>query len=292
MNEDRDTSRRDEPITRFWQKISLVAEISSVCRCLNVHEPDFSEVLSLVQRIIPFDGATLTISERFDAVMAVRTDLGAPVPLPGLLAEPPKDSPDDRGPRLREPVILTTDPSEDTSEYESIMIVPLILDEQVIGYLNLGSYHDGVLSEKQLKLMSIVADQLAISIERLSRLAEAETRNRTLERSHERLRNQQEKLIANEKLLAVTQLAASINHQINNPLAVILGQVQLMLWDEASLTPDLKIRLQRVEAAAIRISDASRKLLRMDETASEAGAASTDPGGSANDTKQNTGVPR
>jgi signal transduction histidine kinase len=273
------SANTDSPITRFWQKISLVAEISSVCRRLDADRPDFHEVLSLVQQIIPFDAATLMLWNQAGGTFETSDQLGAPVPLPSPISRTAARSSDDSRPRSREPMIFSVgsqpDPFEDGNEFEDIMVVPLLLDSRIIGFLNLGAYHTGILEDKHLKLMSIVADQMAISIERLGRMAEIVAQNRSLEQSHRRLRDQQERIIANEKLLAVTQLAASINHQINNPLSVIVGQVQLLLWDDSALDPKLKERLCRVERAAIRIGEVSRGLLRIDETLSEAGLSAS-----------------
>jgi PAS domain S-box-containing protein len=61
-------------------------------------------------------------------------------------------------------------------------------------------------------------------------------RTRDLERVNEELRELQARLIEAERLAAAGDLAGGIAHSINNPLAVLIGTVQMRL--EASETPD------------------------------------------------------
>jgi PAS domain S-box-containing protein len=61
-------------------------------------------------------------------------------------------------------------------------------------------------------------------------------RTRDLERVNEELRELQVRLVEAERLAAAGDLAGGIAHSINNPLAVLIGTVQMRL--EASETPD------------------------------------------------------
>jgi len=49
----------DDPISRFWAKISLVAEIAAVLRKNPPVKSTFQDVLETIQKIIPFESATL-----------------------------------------------------------------------------------------------------------------------------------------------------------------------------------------------------------------------------------------
>jgi len=51
----------------------------------------------------------------------------------------------------------------------------------------------------------------------------------------EELRRTQQSLVQSAKLAAIGELAASVAHEINNPLTVILGNSQLLLYQ---LAPD------------------------------------------------------
>ena len=70
-------------------------------------------------------------------------------------------------------------------------------------------------------------------------------RTRELEASHERLRSTQQQLVRSEKLAAIGQLTASIAHEVNNPIAVIQGNLDLLrlLLGEAALPAAAELRL-------------------------------------------------
>ncbi|HNG78942.1 MAG TPA: cache domain-containing protein, partial [Burkholderiaceae bacterium] len=70
-------------------------------------------------------------------------------------------------------------------------------------------------------------------------------RTRELEASTERLRSAQQQLLRSEKLAAIGQLTASIAHEVNNPIAVIQGNLDLLrlLLGEAAHPAAAEIKL-------------------------------------------------
>mgnify|MGYP001262049707 CR=1 FL=1 len=77
------------------------------------------------------------------------------------------------------------------------------------------------------------------------------TEKRTLEAS----------LIQTEKLAAVGQLAAGVAHEINNPLAAIIANSQMLLRDIPSTDRDLVESLKLIETAGVRASQVVTNLL-------------------------------
>jgi K+-sensing histidine kinase KdpD len=66
-----------------------------------------------------------------------------------------------------------------------------------------------------------------------------------------------------ERLNAVLETAVTVNHEINNPLTAILGNVQLLLLSRKDLDDDLVTKLKTIEASAMRIKDVTQRLLRI-----------------------------
>ncbi|RKH41181.1 sensor histidine kinase [Corallococcus sicarius] len=78
------------------------------------------------------------------------------------------------------------------------------------------------------------------------------------------LRAAQAQLVEAQKLAAVGQLGAGVAHEINNPLAGILGNVQLLLLDRASGDSDFET-LRKIEQSAKRCKDITQNLLRFSQ---------------------------
>jgi two-component system NtrC family sensor kinase len=86
-----------------------------------------------------------------------------------------------------------------------------------------------VAEAKQLRqLGSIVqtgAVQLTTILERNVRSEQVIARHEELQRVHDELSNAQSKLLQQEKLTSIGQLAAGVAHEINNPLAFVASNL-------------------------------------------------------------------
>jgi two-component system, NtrC family, sensor kinase len=68
-------------------------------------------------------------------------------------------------------------------------------------------------------------------------------------------------LIQSEKLAAVGQLAAGVAHEINNPLAAIIANAQILQREISNADPDVMESLKLIETAGIRASQVISNLL-------------------------------
>ncbi len=106
----------------------------------------------------------------------------------------------------------------------AILCVPLLVREQVIGALELADKVGGPFTETDRDLLQMLAGSVAVAVENAQLYAEVNDYARALERSHAQL-------IQAEKMAAIGRLAASIAHEINNPLQAIHNTIHLAMTD-------------------------------------------------------------
>jgi C4-dicarboxylate-specific signal transduction histidine kinase len=75
----------------------------------------------------------------------------------------------------------------------------------------------------------------------------------------------QDDLVKSERLKAIVETAVTINHEVNNPLAAVLGYVQLILSRPENLDQDTFDKLKKVEIGALRIKEVTNRLMKIVE---------------------------
>jgi signal transduction histidine kinase len=116
--------------------------------------------------------------------------------------------------------------------------------------------------------------------------AELEAANKKLQSWNQELANRVEiakaelraaeaQLLETRKLAAVGQLGAGVAHELNNPLAGILGYVQLMLMSRDDGDQDLDM-LRKIEQSAKRCKEITQNLLRFSQQRAQADLRAVD----------------
>jgi len=72
-----------------------------------------------------------------------------------------------------------------------------------------------------------------------------------------------DKRISKERIKAIIETSTTLNHEINNPLTAVLGNVQLLLMRRDELDKDLIKKLETVEESAMRIRTVMQKLMNL-----------------------------
>jgi signal transduction histidine kinase len=121
---------------------------------------------------------------------------------------------------------------------------------------DLGSDEIGSLA----KTFNDMADQIESRDRRLRAFAD-ELQVKVEERTSE-LKEAQSQLIESQKMAAVGELGAGVAHEINNPLAAVLGSAQLALL-RAEADSRVRPHLEDIEKEALRIRDIVENLLKL-----------------------------
>ncbi len=126
---------------------------------------------------------------------------------------------------------------------QSEMTIPIKIEGQVLGVLDIQQALPSRLSRRQMQLMEAVADQLAVALQK----ANLYTKLQESLRQEKAMRTQ---LVQSERLALVGRLLASVSHELNNPIQAIQNVLFLIKEEEKLSTQgrqDLEIILSETE---------------------------------------------
>jgi two-component system NtrC family sensor kinase len=104
----------------------------------------------------------------------------------------------------------------------AILCVPLTIQDRVIGAIEVINKLDGTFTARDQELLQAMAASVAVAVENANLYSELADFATELERS-------QAQLVQAEKMAAIGRLAASIAHEINNPLQAVHNSLHLSL---------------------------------------------------------------
>ncbi len=139
-------------------------------------------------------------------------------------------------------------------ECRSVLSVPLVIRDHVIGAIELMNSMDGKFTDDDLELLGSMATTVAIAVENARLYTELSEFTRELEKS-------QDQLIRAEKLAATGKIAASLAHEINNPLQAIHNCLHLVIH-KSSLGQDKRLEyLSMAQEEVERLIDLVQRML-------------------------------
>ena len=125
--------------------------------------------------------------------------------------------------------------------YRSILIVPLLRPDHIIGALVVRRKTPGEFAQSTIDLLQTFADQSVVAIQNARLFESVEARTRELAQSLENLQTAQDRLVQTQKLASLGQLTAGIAHEIKNPLNFVNNFSSL----STELLDELQESLQR-----------------------------------------------
>ncbi len=164
-------------------------------------------------------------------------------------------------------------------EISSSLCVPLMVKDQPRGVLNITLFDKKrKFTESDLQLASIFAENAAIAINKAGLYEKMEKQAKTLKSVINELKATQDRLVEQETLRALGNLASGMSHDFNNILTAILSQIQLLSTEvgEAAISESTKQNLlkwsSRIEQLASQGAETAkhiRKFTRRYEVSSE-----------------------
>jgi signal transduction histidine kinase len=130
---------------------------------------------------------------------------------------------------------------------KSELAVPVKIEERIVGLLDIQQVPPAHLTQRDIQLVSAVADQLAIALQK----AELYTDLQASLQVEKAIRNQ---MIQSERLSVMGRLLASVSHELNNPLQAIQNAL-FLLRDEKGISGQGKQDLEIVLSEAERMSE-------------------------------------
>lgn len=221
-------------------------ELEGLGRSRENLDDKLSESLGILKQVIAYDSASLFLYDHEKELFEEATTVGMKVDLIETAEIDSDDGASARDARQCHSVFLPDAQEESAGGFRSVISVPLINGDELVGIVNIGHKTPFYFTEEHRRFLEIFAGQIARMIERVRFEQVFNENNTLLERARETITEQEERIRALEKREVLTRMAASINHEINNPLTTIIGTIELLLMMRTDLDETLEKKLRIV----------------------------------------------
>ncbi len=245
------------------EQIAVMAEITKIINSsLNIQEV-FDPFKEEVKRLVNFDLMSIAVFDeahrqlRVLATSAAENEtlaLGTTVPLQSsrlgqvaLTGESCRRHDLDSASRLEDEAGLLQE------GIRSIIVLPLEVKRKIIGTFLIGSHTTSAYDESSEQAMKQIAGLVATAANNMLLYEQ-------LQMQLARLRRAQSQLVRSARMAAVGELADGVAHEINNPLSVVLGIVQLLLR-QPDVPPQIQDDLEKISSSASRIASITRTFI-------------------------------
>ncbi|MFC1692544.1 GAF domain-containing protein [Candidatus Latescibacterota bacterium] len=240
--------------------IRVLYEISTLIQSDSELEDKFNRALAMIRDAVGCHSASLfiyeeesgkleevaTVGKLVELIEAVDFDMGK-----GFSAWVAKN---------RRSVLIPNLRKKQHEGFRSFVSIPLISLNRLIGVMNLGHEEPNAFTEKHMNFLEIIAGQMAHTIEHADFENELIRKNVALVEAKKEIESHQQKIIEMEKYQVLGQVAVSINHEINNPLTTIMGNIELIMMADSSMSEAIHKKLGIMLEECKRIAKVTEKL--------------------------------
>ncbi|MCD6162455.1 MAG: GAF domain-containing protein [candidate division Zixibacteria bacterium] len=257
--------KKVDAVCQLEKELAILYEISTLVQLSPSNEETFEKILTLITKVIDYRSASLflvsmetdqliemaKVGRSVNLIDFVKFDMG--MGFAGWVA------------KEKRPVVLNNlRKNHNNNNMRSFMSIPMIFKDELIGVINFAHDQLNAFSERDMQIVGIIAAETAVTIERMIYEYRLEKKNNKLTEINEKLQQAQAKLIQLEKKQTAADMAATLNHEINNPLAIIVGNAQFLLMTMKNSNPSVTKRLKAIDKEASAIAQITEKFRNLD----------------------------
>jgi transcriptional regulator with GAF, ATPase, and Fis domain len=263
VNSSRAQSKKSKP-KQSVRPLGLVSDLLALNRQRVPDRALVEDVLKLLQATFKFDAATISLVDHHQNRLEPVASVGRPAEVLDFVSVGQGTGLSAWSTASGNIVHLRDrsrsrmfDPENDLGTF---LALPIPVTDTPIGALTIGFSAPNALSDAALETLKEIGDLLAFLMERYTyrmQLAHAQAMVRTVQTQASVLPTVPD---VSDKISSMVELAMGLNHEINDQLAVVIGNLQCILVDDSVKNQKLLYRLRRMQEAALRIREAGAQL--------------------------------
>lgn len=249
------------------KEFQIIEEISELVKKFRIEDQKsyYDRIFNLLKRIIDFKYAAIFLLDEDKEEIVLTAQYGKAVDLIKLVKFEFGKGFSAWVAKKRKPIFLNNlkPRKNDENPIRSFISMPILLENHLIGVMNFGHEKSNAFEKKIRTELEIVTSLLAGLFYRNKNEKKLSEQNQHIKKVNQKLQETQKKLISMEKKATLSAIAVKMNHEINNPLMIISGNLQLL----KNQTKDSRAsdRIETILEQLDRISRVVQKLRELEE---------------------------
>lgn len=158
-------------------------------------------------------------------------------------------------------------PDKSEDDIHSFLAYPLVIEKKMVGVINFAHTQPTAFTHEMLETLHTAAPMIAVLVLKYHFVKNLSDKNLQLAKLNNQLILNQQKRIQKEKKALLSATVCSINHEVNNPLMIASGNLQLLLRKD--FDPETTHRLQIVNSQLDRIANIMQQLRSLENISTE-----------------------